>query len=164
MIPQKKERRRDHGRGLRAERRAKGLCVQCGVPAAPDRVRCRPCLAKQTASSVREAKSPAAKARKNAWCRADRQRRSKEGRCQKCPRPALPGKTLCATHHDAQVIYDAAKWQKTRAALQLVARLPREYWLVDEDGEVEFGPYDYRAEAMADRWFRRAPDMFVEAR
>ncbi len=71
------------------DRRAKGLCTRCGVPATPGRAACEPCRVKSLAYHDKAKRHRRLAARKRA------------GQCFRCESPALPGYTVCETHRDA---------------------------------------------------------------
>ena len=64
---------------LYAERRARGLCVQCGVEALPGKRRCSDCLVRAVGYQT-----------------ARRKRRKARGLCIICGTLARPGKLMCS--------------------------------------------------------------------
>ena len=73
---------RECQRRLREQRRSARACVGCGAPLGGDaRKYCGACRARARAED-----------------KADRRERSAEGICWRCPKPAAPGRRLCAHH------------------------------------------------------------------
>ena len=126
-----REYERERSRRERAARRAAGICTACGAAlAAPDRVRCEPCLEKRRASD--RAKYAAGKAAglpyggsnieaKRRSARARSKRRQKEriaaGLCIRCGKqPPVEGGTTCQTCRDKRQAAERRQYQERRAA------------------------------------------------
>ena len=77
--------RREHAASMRrqrAERRAAGLCIECGEPVDQEgAVKCPACRAEHTALMKRR-----------------RDEKRARGECSDCPEPAEEGKRKCQTH------------------------------------------------------------------
>ena len=114
------------------------ICNHCHRrPAAPDRKRCEPCLAK---------------ARDNARRRYLRLRSI--GTCAKCgARPAAPGEARCAPCADRHLA--------EMSATTVWPRLVDEHW-IETIGGYEFGPYATALDAHGDVQMRRLEDRYGE--
>ena len=122
---------RERSRRERAAREAAGICTACGAaPAAPDRVRCEPCLEKRRASD--RAKYAAGKAAglpyggsnieaKRRSARARSKKRQKEriaaGLCIRCgAHPPAEGGSTCQSCRDRRQAAERQQYQERRAA------------------------------------------------
>ena len=126
-----REYERERSRRERAARLADGLCTACGTaPAAPDRVRCEPCLEKRRASD--RAKYAAGKAAGLKYGGADPDAKKRAGRarskrrqkarieaglCIRCgKRPPAEGGTTCRPCRDRRQAAERQKYERRRAA------------------------------------------------
>lgn len=103
-----REQSRDWGRAIRQERKAKGLCSQCGKnKVKPGRVTCPECIKKN-------------KARREKL----KEERIAKGLCTKCgKKKAAPGDTECKACRAKEKVVNRRNWEKRKAAQK--ARLSR---------------------------------------
>jgi predicted nucleic acid-binding Zn ribbon protein len=87
-------------------RKRHGLCVQCGEPAAPGRVRCLNCLdavnvaCMITRSRWTDDRKKKEKEKLTEQKKMRRVRYREEGRCVICGKPADPGRRMCKKHRE----------------------------------------------------------------
>ena len=122
---------RERSRRERAARVAAGICTACGAaPAAPDRVRCEPCLEKRRAAD--RAKYAAGKAaglpyggsdietkRRGARARSKKRQKARldAGLCIRCGHnPPAEGGITCAPCRDKRQAAERQKYEQRRAA------------------------------------------------
>ena len=122
---------RERNRRERERRSALGLCTACGAaPAAPDRVRCEPCLEKRRAADRakyadgRAAGLPygganAGAKRKSARARSKRRQKARiaAGLCIRCGNnPPVDGGITCLTCRDKRQAAERQKYEQRRVA------------------------------------------------
>ncbi len=160
-----KERHKEKADQEKLAKEKAGICNagKCDRPAAPGKKRCKKHLKMARAHSRQWAKANRENIR--AYAAEYRKTRREQGLCKACKAKALPGKQYCARHQDDASRRSYEGWQRWCNLVSMHLSIRPYYYLVDEaDDDLEYGPYETRMEAIADKVFRKIEFGFIQAR